>query len=387
MFEGLKPSVKVYHGQNVFIPNSVTKVNFEDLSSIDDTIYLHISNLTPPDVLNKPYQNAKRVMVYVPKKALVTYEKSKWSTFTLYAEPNPVLQVSIDKDSLKMKKGSSAQLSATILPSDADDLSVSWYSSDETIAKVDRDGVITSISSGNATIYVKAEGNPSLIDSCFITVFQPVSEIRLNNVDKKIKVRESFNLMATISPSDADDKSVIWTSSNDSIATVVNGKVTGVKAGTALITATSSADRKITSHCVVNVLQPVEGVELDKSSYLFNKIGETEQLTATVLPEDANNKAIKWKSTAEDVCYVSNGKIVAIGYGTAVIIATTADGGFMATCTVTVNNSTDINELKINKDLSFKIYTVDGKQISKLQKGINIIRFRNGVSKTIIVNE
>lgn len=326
-------------------------------------------------------------MVYVPKKALVTYEKSKWSTFTLYAEPNPVLQVSIDKDSLKMKKGSSAQLSATILPSDADDLSVSWYSSDETIAKVDRDGVITSISSGNATIYVKAEGNPSLIDSCFITVFQPVSEIRLNNVDKKIKVRESFNLMATISPSDADDKSVIWTSSNDSIATVVNGKVTGVKAGTALITATSSADRKITSHCVVNVLQPVEGVELDKSSYLFNKIGETEQLTATVLPEDANNKAIKWKSTAEDVCYVSNGKIVAIGYGTAVIIATTADGGFMATCTVTVNNSTDINELKINKDLSFKIYTVDGKQISKLQKGINIIRFRNGVSKTIIVNE
>jgi len=84
---------------------------------------------------------------------------------------------------------------------------------------------------------------------------------------------------------------------------------------------------------------------------------------------------------------VSNGVVVAVGYGTAVVIATTADGGYMATCTVTVKNSTGINGLTRDKDSSFKIYTVDGKQISSFQKGINIIKFKNGITKLILINE
>lgn len=77
-------------------------------------------------------------------------------------------------------------------------------------------------------------------------------------------------------------------------------------------------------------------VSLDKSEIQFDHIGETAQLTALVLPDDASNKNVNWKSSDENVCYVSNGTVVAVGYGIAIIIATSEDGGHMAVCKVTV---------------------------------------------------
>lgn len=379
--------VKLYQNQNVFLSSNVKTVSFADINNINDTINLHLEALTPPFVKSIPYYNTKKVNVYVPKSSLSLYlANESWSKFNLFAEPNPAKKVMLDKDSLRLQKGHVDMLVATIVPTDADTQTINWFSDDKSIANIDANGNVSAISSGSTYIYASLTDNPSLRDSCLVTVYQPVTGLQLNNSEKEVNVGESFNLTTTISPYDADDKSVIWESGNDSIATVVDGKVTGVKAGTVTIKAKSASNNDISATCEVTVLQPVEGIQLDKNSYTLNEIGDTVQLKANILPEDASNKNINWRSTDEKVCIVSNGKVVAVGFGTAVIIATTADGGYMATCTIKVDSSAaGIDNIVAAQVDNYEIYDVTGKRLNSLRRGVNIIKLLNGKVKKLVI--
>ena len=93
----------------------------------------------------------------------------------------------------------------------------------------------------------------------------------------------------------------------------------------------------------------VTGIELDQSSISLTEIGENVQLKANVLPHDATNKNVRWSSSNPSVAIVSNGNVVCVGYGTAVILATTEDGGFMATCVVNV--ASGIEGIEKNKNV------------------------------------
>lgn len=379
--------VKIYNKQVIYVPESVSQINFEDIKYIDDSIcYMHINRMLPPEVLNSPYRGNKNVNVFVPKKALSAYlNDEKWAAFTLFPEPNPATKVTISSHELSLQKGYTKLLAAMILPDDADSQDIIWNVKDERIAKVSQEGIVTGINTGETFIYATLKDNPVLKDSCFIKVFQPVTSISLNLTEKEIKVGEDFNLIANISPDDADNKNILWNSENDLIATVEAGNVIGKKAGKVKVTATSESDNAISSSCLVTVLQPVEGISLDKSFMELDDIGESSQLSATVIPDDASNNSINWKSSDEKVCIVSNGKVVAVGYGTAVVIATTVDGGHMATCTVTVKNMTGIEDVQEDKTVKYSIFTVDGKRIENLQKGINIIKFNNGQIRKVTV--
>lgn len=107
-------------------------------------------------------------------------------------------------------------------------------------------------------------------------------------------------------------------------------------------------------------------------------------MEAKVLPEDATNKNVNWKSSNENVCVVSNGKVVAVGYGTSVIIATTVDGGHMATCTIVVEEPTGIDNIYSTKD-AVKVFDINGRASSLDSKGIKIIRFEDGTSLKIVI--
>jgi len=113
-------------------------------------------------------------------------------------------------------------------------------------------------------------------------------------------------------------------------------------------------------------------------------IGESVQLEATVLPADATNKEVNWKSSNESICIVSHGQIVAVGYGTAIIIATTVDGGYIATCTVTVTDNTPVRGVDAEAQ-GYKVYDLQGRLRNHLQKGINIIRFSDGMTKKMMI--
>ena len=184
-----------------------------------------------------------------------------------------------------------------------------------------------------------------------------VEKVSLNKSATTLTEGESETLTATITPSNATgDKTVKWSSSNEAVATVdSNGKVTAKKAGTAVITATSSNGK--TAGCTVTVKQKeiaITGISLNKSATSLTE-GESETLTATITPSNATgDKTVKWSSSNEAVATVdSNGKVTAKKAGTAVITATSSNGK-TAGCTVTVKQKDTYTGLRdVNGTLTY----------------------------------
>ena len=168
-----------------------------------------------------------------------------------------------------------------------------------------------------------------------------VTSVTLNKTATSIQVGGTETLTATISPTDAANKKVTWKSDKPEIATVAEGKVTGVKAGTAIITVTTEDGGK-TATCKVTVSDKeikVTGVKLNKSETSI-LVGDNEILTATVLPENATNQKVTWKSDKPEIASVdANGKVTGVAAGEATITVTTEDGGKTATCKVTVSDT------------------------------------------------
>ncbi len=180
-----------------------------------------------------------------------------------------------------------------------------------------------------------------------------VTGVTLNKSTLSIQVGGSETLTATVAPKDASNKKVIWKSSDAAIATVdANGKVTGVKAGEATITVTTEDGGK-TATCKVTVSNKevkVTGVKLNKTATSL-LVGGNETLVATILPENATNKKVTWKSSNAAVATVdAAGKVTAVKAGEATITVTTDDGGKTATCKVTVSNKeVNVTGVKLNK--------------------------------------
>lgn len=168
-----------------------------------------------------------------------------------------------------------------------------------------------------------------------VTVIMPVSGVSLNKETTTIILGQTETLIATITPENATNKNVAWTSSDNNIVTVDNsGIVTAVNGGTATITVTTE-DGSFTDTCEVTVIVPVTGVSLNKTTTSLN-VNETETLVATITPENATNKNVTWTSSDETIATVDNaGLVKMIKDGKATITVKTEDGDFTATCEVT----------------------------------------------------
>ena len=174
-------------------------------------------------------------------------------------------------------------------------------------------------------------------------------------------------LIVIINPSNASNKNVYWTSSDQSVATVDNaGKVTAVKAGSATITVTTEDGGK-TATCKVTVKEkfyPVTGVTLDKTSVELTE-GDITVLTATVNPSNATNKNVTWKSSDESIAtvhsYGSDAAVYGIAPGEVTITAISEDGGFTDSIIITVEELSenimelDLTELNLIVHQSFNI--------------------------------
>lgn len=168
-----------------------------------------------------------------------------------------------------------------------------------------------------------------------------VTGVSLNKNSTSIEVGSDETLVATVIPVNATNQNVTWNSGDQTVATVDSeGKVTALQAGTTNITVTTQ-DGNYTAVCGVTVTAApvvisVTGVTLDESTATLAPNG-TKQLTATVAPADATNKAVTWSSSAEGIATVSDdGLVTAVADGEATITVTTVDGSFTDTCTVTV---------------------------------------------------
>mgnify|MGYP005807243017 FL=1 len=171
----------------------------------------------------------------------------------------------------------------------------------------------------------------------------PVTGVSLNTSTLNLIEGGTDTLTATVEPNNATNRNVTWSSDNPSVATVNNGVVSAVSEGTATITVTAQGDSTKSASCTVTVTAaavPVTGVTLSQTqaSLYSNRTPNTLTLTATVAPDNATNQAVTWTSSDSAVATVDqNGVVTAVAPGTAVITATTADGGKTASCTVTVS--------------------------------------------------
>ena len=160
-----------------------------------------------------------------------------------------------------------------------------------------------------------------------------VTDVVLSKTTLALTEGATSLLKAEVKPADATDKTVVWSSSNASVATVEDGLVTAVSSGTATITATASG---VKAECEVTVSEEIISVSsifLDIES-LELKTGETSLLTAMVEPSGATDKTVTWTTSDDAVATVDGGSVVAVGVGSAVISAEA--GGFTASCTVAV---------------------------------------------------
>lgn len=251
-----------------------------------------------------------------------------------------VTGIRLDKTELTLLKGESCKLTATVSPEDATDPTVKWKSSDLSIATVDNYGNVTAVAAGKTTVTVSsADGRFTAI--CAVNVNVNVSSLILSDTSITLKKGDSKKLSATISPDDATNKSVTWSSGDTNIATVDDmGTITAVNGGSTVITVTS-IDGKFAATCSVNVTVAVQSVSLDKSELTLIK-GQTATLNVTIVPSDATTKDVSWASSNVSAVTVNNGSIKAVGVGTATISVTTSDGSKVASCTVTVEKSENI---------------------------------------------
>ncbi|MBP9999051.1 MAG: Ig-like domain-containing protein, partial [Bacteroidales bacterium] len=231
---------------------------------------------------------------------------------------------------MSLKLGEEQTLIATIFPKDAAISTVSWSSSDQNVASV-VNGQVKAVGVGTATITARADDKSATCKVVVTPSFVTVSAISLDKTSAQLKAGESVTLTATVNPSDATDKTVAWSTSDATVATVSNGVVTALKVGTATITA--KAGEKTATCTVTVVATPVTSVTLSKTTAQL-KAGETVTLTATVNPSDATDKTVTWSTSDATVASVSNGVVTAIKVGTATITAKAGDK--TATCTVTV---------------------------------------------------
>lgn len=189
----------------------------------------------------------------------------------------------------------------------------------------------------------------------------PVTGVEITEKNVTLDKGNTASIVATVKPENATNKNVTWSSSDENVAKVVNGVVTGIGEGTATITVTTDDGGK-TDTCTVTVNDnkqveeiPVTGVKFDINlaegvSLVVNK-GTTYTVEATVLPENATNKNITWSSSDENIIKIANGVITAIEEGTATITVTTVDGNKTASITVKVvsNEVVPVESISLNK--------------------------------------
>ena len=181
-------------------------------------------------------------------------------TFVLPKAPKvvPATGIRLTKTTAELDEGETLELFYKLEPSDATTQGVVWASDNTDVATVDKDGLVTAVKAGTATITVSVKGQPEIKATCTITVKSSsiaVTKLTLSESSAEVSIGKTLTLSCTIEPSNATNKELIWSSSDETIATVdAQGVVTGVKAGTVTITVASKSNPSVKAICTVTVV-------------------------------------------------------------------------------------------------------------------------------------
>ena len=263
--------------------------------------------------------------------------------------------ISFYQKNINIAVGYTHTLSYAVNPKNASGTNLTFSSSDPSVAIVNQDGIIKGLKEGNAIITVSAR-NGIVKDTTYVTVYKkgtttvvngsPITttiypkSIKLDNTTLNLKQGTTSQVIATISPSNAN-QSISWSSSNPRVATVdSNGLIRAVGIGTATIIARTVND--LTANIKVTVGDYSLNVKniMITTNYIVLPVGISKQLAVAFTPANASNKTVSWSSSNPSVATVDNsGNVKAISPGSAIIKATSNDGGYTDTATIEVSSN------------------------------------------------
>ena len=278
----------------------------------------------------------------------VTSSNGKKTTcnVTVVSDDVNVEKITLSPVDNTISSGSTTQIIATIEPENATNRDLVWTSSDSKIATVDSKGVVKGLKNGTVTITAKTKDG-KVVASTTITVNNTPAEIeKIEFTEDNISVKKGATqqLIVIVTPSELSGSKLTWKSSDSSIVTVdSNGVIKGVKIGTATITVTSENGKSAT--CKVEVVSDevlVENIILTPNDETISP-GSTTQIIATIEPENATNRDLVWTSSDTSIATVDNkGVVTGIKNGTVTITAKTKDGKVVASTTIKVATSDDL---------------------------------------------
>ena len=261
----------------------------------------------------------------------------------------PVKSIKVENQKMTLVIGGNLEaaqgkINVQIVPENATVQTCTYSTSDESIVTVDNEGNIKAVAAGKATVTIIPDDERTKAKAvCNITVGQAVTGITIPS-SQVIQKNKTFALKPTISPDNAMSKSVEYSSSDDSVATVTKaGVIRGVKCGKATITCTATDGTGVSAACEVTIIQPVTKLSSKTNKITLMK-GETHRWNVSVDPYDATNRTINYKSDASYIANVeTNGLITGKSTGKTKITASSTDGSQKKTfCTVIVEPSVPI---------------------------------------------
>ncbi len=278
----------------------------------------------------------------------------------LYVPPQiAVTGITISPASLTLYKGDIHLVAAQVLPLNASVKDVIWNSGNNSVAQIDATGRVTAVNAGNGSIVATTtQGGYSA--TCYITVLERV--FNLNSTSITLRYGESLSIGFETSPTTTP----VWSSDNSSVASVTSAGV--VTAGnTTSVTTIRATANGINRSCLVNVVAPVvpvSGVSLDRNAVTLLSGGNQTTLIANVFPSNATNKTVIWSSSNASIATVSAGVITSNNPGSCIITAITSDGGYSATCTLTVESpNIPVTSISLNHT-SLKLDKGESRQLS-----------------------
>ena len=267
-----------------------------------------------------------------------TEQGGKTATCTVTVKAVKITEIKLNRTSGTIPYGKSYQLKATVSPENASAKGLKWTSSNPEAVSVTSDGLVKALKAKSSAVITCTSADGKVSATCKIKVGAiKVTGIEITKKSASVDVGKTIQLVAVISPSKASDKSVTWSTSDESVATVdKNGVVTGKSGGTATIYCKTN-DGGFVAGCKVKVsTSKVFGVVISDSA-VNAKVGQTFTLTANIVPDNASNKKVTWSTNDASIAVVdAQGKVTCVGKGSCQIRVATVDGNFVDVCVVTV---------------------------------------------------
>lgn len=276
----------------------------------------------------------------------VTTDDGGFNTICAVTVRNPVTSVTLDRETLTLKMnllgGASESLAVTVAPETATNKNVRWTSSPPGVVSVSPIGVVTPLSIGKTIVTVTSEDGGHTA-SCAVNVslaYFYVESVTVLPATATLTMGDALQLDCAILPVLATDKTLGWLSNNTAVADVDNGRVRALAPGYARITATSVDGSNKAGYCDVQVRAPIPVTGVSLKSKMAIPLNRAVTLTAKIEPADAYNKTLSWTSSNTNIVAVDSvsGLMSAKAKGAAEITAKTQDGGYEATCSISVVN-------------------------------------------------